>query len=102
MKRKTKEQREAAAKAALRQRVEDIAMGAAGFDFTVEGEFATANFLSRFMPALKVQFGYDRVPDETKPQKRESNHYLFALHNLEHFDNIDSTADFLFENGVRA
>ncbi len=30
MKRKTKEQREAEAKAALRQRVEDIAVGAAG------------------------------------------------------------------------
>lgn len=102
MKRKTKEQREEIAKSALRQRVEVLAMGAAGYDFKAEGEFATAGFLSRFIPALKLQFGYDRVPDDTKPQQRENNHYLWSVSNLEYFDNIDSTTEFLFEQGVRA
>jgi len=94
MKRKTKEQREARAKATLRQRIEDIAVGAAGYDFKAEDEFATADFLSRFVPALKIQFGL--VADGV------SNDYLWMPSNLGNYDSIDSTTDFLFRNDVRA
>lgn len=90
MKRKTKSQREIAAKAALRQRVADIASGAAGYRFDAEDEFATADFLSRFVNALK---------DQLNTGDRE---YAFGLHCLQHFDNVDSTTDHLFECGFRA
>jgi hypothetical protein len=98
MKRRTKEQRQAEAKAALWRRVHDIACGAAGYQFHAEGEFATAEFLSRFIPALKAQFGYEEKID----QGTRSNHFLFQPHNLQRYDNIDSTTEFLFDNDVRA
>lgn len=99
VRRRTKEQREADAREALRQRVEDIAVGAAGFDFKAEGEFATAEFLSRFLPALKVQFGWVKNEGE---KNRSSNDYLWEPYNFEHYDNINSTTDFLFDHAVRA
>jgi len=89
-KRKTKAQRETEQKAALRQRVADIATGAAGYEFDCQGEFSTAEMLSRFIPALKVQF------DE------EGRSHLWNAGNLNNYENIDSTADFLWEYGVRA
>lgn len=96
---KTKKQkREELLKAALRQRVADIANGSAGYDFDAEGEFATASFLERFIPALELTFGYERKVEHGTV----SNSYLFKAHNLAHFNEIDSTTDFLFESGVRA
>lgn len=89
-KRKTKAQREAIQKAALRRRVADIAIGAAGYDFDSPDEFATAEFLERFVCAMKVCFGNDR------------NEYLWKPHCLGKWENIDSAADALWENGVRA
>jgi hypothetical protein len=97
MKRKTKEQREAEAKAALRQRVADIATGANGGLFDNDDEFATAGFLSRFIPALRAQFGID---SEGKAIDRWL--FLWDLHNLHYYDNVDTTTDFLFEHDVRA
>jgi len=98
MKRKTKAQREEEAKLALRQRVHDIACGAAGFQFDQDSEFATADFLERFVPALKAQFEFE----EKTEQGTTSNKYLFEVRNLHHYDNIDSTTEFLFTNQVRA
>jgi hypothetical protein len=95
VKRKTKEQRDTEAQAALRRRVHDIACGAAGYQFDAEGEWATAEFLSRFVPALKAQFG-------ESPDPQISRDYLWRIDCLNHYDNIDTAADFLFENGVRA
>jgi len=97
MKRKTKQQRDAVAKAELRQRVADIATGAAGSAFDTDDEFATAGFLSRFIPALRTQFGID---GEGKEIGRWS--FLWDLHNLHYFDTVDTTTDFLFEHDVRA
>lgn len=94
-KRKTKEQHETEARAALRQRVQDIATGAAGFQFDADGEFATAEFLSRFIPALKVQFG-------TEEKAIPSNSHCWLLSNLHYFDNVDTATAFLYESGVRA
>lgn len=68
----------------------DIASGAAGYKFEQEGEFATADFLSRFVNALKEQLDFD------------GKEYVFGLHCLQHFDNVDSTTDHLFESGIRA
>jgi hypothetical protein len=95
MKRKTKEQRDTEGRAALRQRVHDIACGAAGYQFDGEEEWATAEFLSRFLPALKAQFG-------ESPDPQIGRDYLWAITNLNHYNDIDTTADFLFEHGVRA
>jgi hypothetical protein len=99
MKRKTKEQRDTEAKAALRQRVHDIACGAAGYQFDEDDQFATADFLSRFIPALKAQFGFDDTKEKAKDGL--SNNYLFDVQNLDNYDNVDTTTDFLFEHGVR-
>jgi len=89
-KRKTKAQREAEQKAALRQRVADIATGAAGYELDADSEFSTAEVLSRLMPALQIQFSM------------EGRDYLWALSNLGNYNDIDSTTDFLYEHGVRA
>ena len=53
MKRNTKEQRDAETKAALRQRIEDIALGAEGDAGVLDsnGWFAGAHCLSRLLPA---------------------------------------------------
>jgi hypothetical protein len=54
MKRKTKEQGEAAAKVALRQRVEDMAVAAEGGAQPATNDWwATADCLSRWVPALR-------------------------------------------------
>jgi hypothetical protein len=97
MKRKNKEQREAEAKAALRQRIADIAVGASGSEFDNGDEFATADFLSRFVPALRVQFGLD-----AEGKERGDRNYFWFPSNLGRYDNIDTTTDFFFEHGVRA
>ena len=97
MKRKTKEQRDAAAKAALRQRIADIATGAAGAEFDHDDEWANADMLSRFVPALRVQFGLDAEGNE-----RTDRAHLWFLSNLHYFDDVDSVTDFFFEHGVRA
>ena len=79
-----------AAKNALRLRVRDIAVGSAGYNFDGKNEFATAEFLSRFVPALKETFD------------REGRSHLWLTSNLNCYDNIDTTTDFLFSHGVRA
>lgn len=90
---KTKRQiREEGEKAALRQRIADIASGAAGLDFDAEDEFATADFLSRFIPALKTRF-------EAQSDKRD---YLWYPGNLDNFDRVESTTEFLWNHGIRA
>ena len=90
MKRPTKAQREAAQKAALRRRVADIAIGAAGYNFDDPDEFATAEFLERFVCALEVAFG------------TEENHYLWQACCLSRWNNIDSSTEALGERGVTA
>ncbi len=74
----------------LRRRVADIAIGAAGYDFDYMGEFSTAELLSRFVPALQVVFG------------EQGQDWMWSASNLHRYENIDSTTDFLWKNGVRA
>jgi len=49
---------------------------------------ASAAFLSRFIPALTSAFGFDE--------------YYGAACNIDEYDNVESTVEFLFRNGVRA
>jgi hypothetical protein len=99
MKRKTKEQREEIARAALRQRIEDIALGAEGDEGVLDknGWFAGAHCLSRLIPALRARFGLDDEGNERTDIK-----YLWYPSNLDSFDNVDTITDFLYEHGVRA
>lgn len=89
-KRLTKAQRDAIAYKKLRRRVADIATGAAGYGFDAEDEFATAEFLRRFIPALKVCF------------RCNGKAYLFYDVNLHYFHNVDTTTEWLFRSGIRA
>lgn len=89
MKRKTKAQREHEAKAALLQRVEDIYAGALGMECD-DDQWATADILSRVVPALREIFSSD------------SNAYLFEVHCLQYFDTAKSAAQHLYGCGIRA
>lgn len=93
-KRKTKEQREQEQIDALRVRILYIATGAAGYDMDNEEEHFTPEALSRFIPALEVFFLCE--------EEGKQNKYLFNPRNLDHYENVDSVTEFLFEQGVRA
>jgi hypothetical protein len=98
MKRKTKEQREAEARAALYRSLEDMALGAEGDGGVMNSDewFAGAHCLSRWLPAIKARFGLD---DDGK--ERTDINYLWSPSNLHQFDNVKTATDFLFEAGVR-
>lgn len=85
-KRITKAQRDAAQKAALLQRVSDIYAGALGQAWD-DDEFATAEILSRVMPALESVF---------------NNADVRSMFLLAYFDNPRSAAERLYAMGIRA
>lgn len=91
MKRKTKSQKEAEAKAALRRRIHDFYAGACGNeDVEDESFFLTLEPASRLLPALRRHFESD------------GRGYMWEPHCLENFENVDRATDFLFKHGVRA
>lgn len=90
MKRKTRSQREAEQRAALRQRITDVYSGALGTEWD-EDQFATAEILSNVIPVLKEIFG-----DQVSGQE-----YLWAPHCLRYFDTAQSATDHLFSHGVK-
>jgi len=97
VKRKTKEQREAEEKAALRRSIEDIVLGAEGDRGVLEDDwFANATTLSRLVPALRARFGEDSKGEVIK----KTEHLWWAI-NLDHYENVDSITNFLFDHGVR-
>ena len=89
-KRKTKAQREADQRAALTRRVLDIAAGAEGGEVPLCADdfMVSAVFLSRFITALKQVF--------------DLAEYFYLPQNIDEYDNVESTVEFLFRNGVRA
>ena len=98
-KRKTKAQREAEQWGALRQRVSDVVTGACGRELDVDDEgealeSPSPEELERIVPALERLFG---VNEEAK-----RNLYLFKVHNLGHYRDVDAITNHLFEAGVRA
>lgn len=90
MKRQSKADKEAAQKAALRQRIRDMVAGACGEDPDDDQFFMTMEPASRLLPALEKTFGKD------------GNGYLWRSHCLDRYENVDSITEFLFQNGVRA
>lgn len=90
MKRKTKTEKEAEAKAALRQRIADIYAGACGESVENESFFLTLEAGSRAITALKIIFG------------EENREYMWESHCLDRFETVDSATEFLFTNGVEA
>lgn len=90
MKRITKSEKESEAKAALRQRIADIYAGACGESADTENFFMTLDPASRAITALKNLFG------------EEGRSYMWESYCLGRFETIDSTTEFLFQNGVRA
>ena len=86
----TKQQKEVQEFQALRLRIRDITVGAAGYNIDIEGEFVTLDVASRLVRALEATFG------------NESNKYLFQPQNLDEYDNIDMITEFYFNHGVRA
>ena len=90
MKRKTKSEKEAEAKNALRLRIADIYSGACGEPADTEDFCLTLDPASRAITAIKKLFG------------EEGRDYMWESHCLDRFETIDGTTNFLFQNGVRA
>ncbi|WP_149496219.1 hypothetical protein [Roseiconus lacunae] len=97
-KRKTKQQREAEAKARLLQRLEDLFTGATGSCWDESaGEPWPEQFVA-FCIATKDTFEIDPTID----QPGTGNAWLWSLHNLHNFCNPEQAAEYLYRNGVRA
>lgn len=86
-----KESREQAERSALLQRIEDIWTGANGGCPPSGDDFANASLLATFVVGCQRTFD---------PKKQER--WAWEIHNLNHYDTPQSTADFLYERGVRA
>lgn len=97
-KRQTKQQREEQAKALLRQRIEDLFLGATGeaFDESM-GEPWPEPFIA-FVRATKKAFCVPATKDGTE----KGNEWLWQLWHLPNFRSPETATDFLFDNGVRA
>lgn len=89
MKRQTKAQKEAAQKAALLQRLQDIYGGALGMEWG-EDQFATAETLSRVMPVIRETFSI------------AADSWMVGHHALHYYGNPQTAAEMLYDNGVRA
>lgn len=104
MKRQTKAQRERQQKAALRQRIRDIATGAAGCSLDDEAGWEVWNLgpevFDRYLVALNVLFGVgeDNPNCEGDAWKELA---LMPCH-YERLSGIDSAVEHLWSRGARA
>lgn len=90
-KRKTKAQREAEQKAALRQRVADIVAGAAGEDRDDDDCYVIyVTEMSRLTAAVEARFGL------------EAEHPALGRWNLDEWETVGSLTDLLWRFDVRA
>ena len=91
-KRKTKAQKEAEEKAALKQRLTDIYSGALGqkWDDDDEGFIADAELLCRVVQACRDVFVNDH------------NKQLFEVHNLDEYATVENLTGFYYAYGLRA
>lgn len=89
MKRPTKAQKEEAAKQKLSAIIRAVYSGAMGGVWD-DDQFATAEILSRVIPALQ-----DMFPAENKD-------YMWRGHCLHHFDTAASATEHLYAQGIRA
>lgn len=98
---KTKKQREAEGKDALRKRILDIAAGAFGGELGpeegIEIQDVTAEpvALCRFIGAIEGVFG--------QQISKDGEQSILSLYwNIEEYADLESTVDFLWRHGVRA
>ena len=90
-KRKTKVQKEAEEKAALKQRLTDIYSGALGDKWDDDGLLiAYGELLCKVVMACRSIF------------ETEDNKYLFEIHNLDKYETAGQLTEFYYRNGVRA
>lgn len=78
--------------AELRQRVSDVVAGACGAHDP--NAVLGGPELSRIVPALEDLFGCT--------EEGKKNLYLFGVHNLDNYTDVDDITNFLFDRGVRA
>lgn len=90
-KRLTKAEREAAQKAALRQRIGDIVAGACGQEKDTEGEIV---FLCEYPNVLRAVKARLELPADRE--------HLTSAHNADAYETVEKLTEFLFRNGVRA
>lgn len=97
-KRLTKEQKEQAQRDALRQRVDDIYLGATGDCWQEDnGEPWPEQFMS-FVMALRTAFQIPMNEEEGEP----GNEHLWSLWNLDKMRTPEAATEFLFEHHVTA
>lgn len=91
VKRKTKEQHDQEAYAALRLRVADIVSGAVASDADGE-EWLSPTTLSAAIPSLQARLKWDR----------ETLGYIWGPYSLDKFETVDTIAEHIFAKGIRA
>ena len=91
MKRKTKAQREAEAKDALQQRIQDIYSGACGRRCSDGDDWPSLEEVARVIPAIRETFG--------EPVK---DWLGWRAHNLGKFESVGAATEYLFDHGFRA
>lgn len=96
-KRRTKEQRIEAEKAALLRRVEDMWLAATQEEWDGECEPWPTEWMN-FVNATRKAF----LIEENKDTGVIGNEYLWGLYNLDRFHNPESATEALYESGVRA
>lgn len=89
----TRARKETAKKAALRQRIADIASGARGADFDAAEEILALEDLPRFLSALKERF---------PALKEDEQEAVTANWRLDEFEMLDVATDHLWDHGIRA
>lgn len=96
-KRKTKQQREAEQKEALRQRICDIVSGACGRDMSdSELEYVDLDNLGRVVGALTA-----RLCEHDEGGELVCKHFQ-AHWNMEHYWSVDTILDYYWNHGIRA
>lgn len=94
-KRQTKAEREAAQKAALKQRIADIAAGVNYGPLDENDDIMCAEPLAQFVIALRATFALEL-------DSSERNTYPWNINCLPYFSSVKSTTEFLWERGFRA
>lgn len=102
MKRKTKQEREREEKAALRQRLWDMALGACGaYTGTMDDmeelnctPYSSLEHFGAFLAAVKRAF--------ERSDEGYRNSHLFESHCWRHWNDFDNLTNHLYRGGVRA
>ena len=97
-KRQTKVQKDEAAKAALRQRVDDLWIATTDEPWEEDGSEPWPESFIDFCAVLRRVF----LVRENEDEGVEGNEYLWDLYQLKSYHNPEAATGHLFEHGVRA